>query len=69
MDFRIKKRLHFSHGRPSLAQLLVLIDRGHGELPVQATFIGRTVQTTANETIEVNVTEIDDAEKVVLMER
>src|SRR5271157_2125186 len=54
----------FSNGRPSLVQLLVLIDRGHRELPVEATFIGRTVQTTASE-----VTEVNDAEKVLLMER
>ena len=59
----------FSHGRPALVQLLVLIDRGHRELPVEATFIGRTVQTTANEVIEVKLTEIDDAEKVLLMEK
>ena len=59
----------FSHGRPSLVQLLVLIDRGHRELPVEATFIGRTVQTTDNEVIEVKLTETDNAEKVLLMER
>ena len=59
----------FSHGRPSQVQLLVLIDRGHRELPVEATFIGRTVQTADNEVIEVKLTEIDDAEKVLLMER
>jgi len=47
----------------------VLIDRGHRELPVEATFIGRTVQTTDNEVIEVKLTEIDEAEKVLLMER
>jgi pyrimidine operon attenuation protein/uracil phosphoribosyltransferase len=47
----------------------VLIDRGHRELPVEATFIGRTVQTTDSEVIEVKLTEIDDAEKVLLMER
>ena len=59
----------FSQGRPAVVQLLVLIDRGHRELPVEATFIGRTVQTTANEVIEVKLTEIDDAEKVLLMEK
>jgi len=59
----------FSRGRPSQIQLLVLIDRGHRELPIQATFIGRTVQTTMNEVIEVKLTEIDNAEKVLLMER
>ena len=59
----------FSHGRPSHVQLLVLIDRGHREIPVEATFIGRTVQTTKNEVIEVKLTEIDGAEKVLLMEK
>ena len=59
----------FSHGRPSRVQLLVLIDRGHRELPVEATFIGRTVQTSDSEVIEVKLTEIDEAEKVLLMER
>src|ERR1700761_7132661 len=50
----------FSHGRPSLVQLLVLIDRGHRELPVEATFIGRVIQTTANEVIEVKLSETDE---------
>src|SRR5229473_3432342 len=48
---------------------MVLIDRGHRELPVEATFVGRTVQTTDKEVIEVKLTEIDAAEKVLLMER
>jgi pyrimidine operon attenuation protein/uracil phosphoribosyltransferase len=59
----------FSHGRPSRVQLCVLIDRGHRELPVEATFVGRNVQTTMNEVIEVKLTEIDNAEKVLLMEK
>ena len=59
----------FSHGRPSRVELLALIDRGHRELPVEATFIGRTVQTTSNEVIEVKLTEVDGAEKVLLMEK
>jgi pyrimidine operon attenuation protein/uracil phosphoribosyltransferase len=59
----------FSHGRPRRVQLCVLIDRGHREIPVEATFVGRNVQTTMNEVIEVKLTEIDDAEKVLLMER
>jgi pyrimidine operon attenuation protein/uracil phosphoribosyltransferase len=59
----------FFHGRPSLVQLLVLIDRGHRELPIEATFIGRTVQTTKNEVIEVKLMEVDNADKVLLMER
>ena len=59
----------FTRGRPSQVELLVLIDRGHRELPIEATFIGRTVQTTANEVIEVKLSEIDNAEKVLLMEK
>ncbi|MGB9233601.1 MAG: hypothetical protein WCC04_04245 [Terriglobales bacterium] len=47
----------------------MLIDRGHRELPIEATFTGRTVQTSNNEVIEVKLTEIDEAEKVLLMER
>src|SRR5450755_1785648 len=59
----------FSHGRPRRVQLCVLIDRGHREIPVEATYVGRNVQTTTNEVIEVKLTEIDEAEKVLLMEK
>jgi pyrimidine operon attenuation protein / uracil phosphoribosyltransferase len=59
----------FFHGRPSRVQLLVLIDRGHRELPIEATYIGRTVQTTMSEVIEVKLTEVDNVDKVLLMER
>ena len=56
-------------GRPRRLQLCVLIDRGHRELPIEAAFIGRTVQTTENQMIEVKLREVDDAEKVLLMEK
>ena len=59
----------FDHGRPSRVQLLALIDRGHRELPIEARFIGRTVQTADNEIIEVKFQEIDETEKVLLVER
>jgi pyrimidine operon attenuation protein / uracil phosphoribosyltransferase len=59
----------FDHGRPSRVQLLVLIDRGHRELPIEARYVGRMVQTSANEIIEVKVREIDNQEKVMLVER
>ena len=59
----------FDHGRPARVQLLVLIDRGHRELPIEARYIGRTVQTTDDEIIEVKFQEIDDMEKVLLVER
>ena len=59
----------FRAGRPRRLQLCVLIDRGHRELPIEAAFIGRTVQTTENQMIEVKLREVDDAEKVLLMEK
>ena len=59
----------FDHGRPRLVQLCVLIDRGHRELPIEALYVGRKVQTTAREIIEVKLREVDDAEKVLLVER
>jgi pyrimidine operon attenuation protein / uracil phosphoribosyltransferase len=59
----------FDHGRPARVQLLVLIDRGHRELPIEARFVGRNVQTTDLEIIEVKFQEIDGMEKVLLVER
>jgi pyrimidine operon attenuation protein/uracil phosphoribosyltransferase len=59
----------FDHGRPSRVQLLVLIDRGHRELPIEAKFVGRVVQTTDIEIIEVKFHEVDGMEKVLLVER
>jgi pyrimidine operon attenuation protein/uracil phosphoribosyltransferase len=59
----------FDHGRPARVQLLVLIDRGHRELPIEARYVGRTVQTTDDEIVEVKFQEIDQTEKVLLVER
>src|SRR5258707_171557 len=59
----------FLHGRPSRVQLLGLIDRCHRELPIEATFIGRTVQASMNEVVEVKLIEVDNGDKVLLMER
>jgi pyrimidine operon attenuation protein/uracil phosphoribosyltransferase len=58
----------FDHGRPKSVQLLVLIDRGHRELPIEARFIGRTVPTSSREIIEVKLREIDNDEQVLLVE-
>ena len=59
----------FEHGRPARVQLCVLIDRGWRELPVEATYVGRHVQTAANEIIEVRFKEVDSEERVVLVEK
>jgi pyrimidine operon attenuation protein/uracil phosphoribosyltransferase len=58
----------FDHGRPNSVQLLVLIDRGHRELPIQATYTGRHIPTSSREIIEVKLKEIDDDEQVLLVE-
>lgn len=59
----------FDHGRPARVQLLALIDRGHRELPLEARYIGRIVQTTRNEIVEVRLKEVDNEERVMLVER
>jgi pyrimidine operon attenuation protein/uracil phosphoribosyltransferase len=59
----------FDQGRPAVVQLLVLIDRGHRELPIEAQYVGRTVQTSDIEIIEVKFQEIDGVEKVLMCER
>src|SRR5437588_1176069 len=56
----------FQYGRPRRVQLCVLIDRGNRELPIEATYIGRTVQTTSKEIIEVRLREVDNVEQVML---
>ena len=59
----------FRQGRPKKVQLCVLIDRGHREIPVEATFVGRKVQTTELEIIKVQLREVDDVDKVLVVER
>jgi len=59
----------FDHGRPARVQLLVLIDRGHRELPIEAAFVGRKVQTTDTQIVEVKLNEVDNLEKVQMVER
>ncbi len=58
----------FDQGRPKSVQLLVLIDRGHRELPIEARYIGRTVPTSRREIIEVKLREVDQDEQVLLAE-
>jgi len=59
----------FDQGRPQRVRLAVLIDRGHRELPIEASFVGRHVQTSSREIIEVRLSEVDNQERVMLVER
>ncbi len=58
----------FDLGRPLRVRLCVLIDRGHRELPIEASFVGRRVETTGDQIIEVRLNEVDQQERVMLME-
>ena len=58
----------FDHGRPRRVRLCVLIDRGHRELPIEATFVGKRVTVGPREVIEVMLREEDQVEKVVLLD-
>jgi pyrimidine operon attenuation protein/uracil phosphoribosyltransferase len=59
----------FDLGRPRRVSLCVLIERGHREMPIEAQYVGRSVQTSATEIIEVRLREIDKEERVVLVDR
>ena len=55
------------YGRPSAVELLVLVDRGHRELPIQADYVGRTVNTSRQEHVDVLLTERDGQDAVSLI--
>jgi pyrimidine operon attenuation protein/uracil phosphoribosyltransferase len=57
------------HGRPRRVELCVLIDRGHRELPIQADYVGRVLQTSDTELIAVCLREVDSHDRVMLCER
>lgn len=59
----------FDLGRPKRIRLCVLIDRGHREMPIEASFVGRTVETSDTEIVEVRLKEIDGEERVMLVDR
>jgi pyrimidine operon attenuation protein/uracil phosphoribosyltransferase len=56
-------------GRPKRIQLAVLVDRGLRELPIQADYVGKHIQTAEDETVEVRLNEEDQEERVVLFRR
>jgi len=56
----------YSWGRPQRVMLLVMVDRGHRELPIQPDFCGKKVPTSKNESISVRLHSIDNEEGVFL---
>ncbi len=53
-------------GRPRRVELLVLVDRGHRELPIQADYVGKRVNTSSAERVDVLINERDGQDKVIL---
>ncbi|CAN5202422.1 bifunctional pyr operon transcriptional regulator/uracil phosphoribosyltransferase PyrR [soil metagenome] len=54
-------------GRPRAVRLAVLVDRGHRELPIRADFVGKNLPSSAEERINVRLSEIDDSEEVTIL--
>jgi pyrimidine operon attenuation protein/uracil phosphoribosyltransferase len=51
-------------GRPKAIQLVVLVDRGHRELPIKADYVGKNLPTSPNESVQVHLAEIDGRDEV-----
>ena len=54
-------------GRPRKVELLVLVDRGHRELPIHADYIGKTIQTERDERVDVMLSELDGRDEILLI--
>ena len=55
-------------GRPRSIQLVVVVDRGHRELPIKADYVGKNVPTSARQSVQVKVLELDGVDEVVIGE-
>jgi pyrimidine operon attenuation protein/uracil phosphoribosyltransferase len=53
-------------GRPRAIQLVVLVDRGHRELPIKADYVGKNIPTSRRESVQVRLQEIDGTDEVVV---
>ncbi len=54
-------------GRPDRVQLAVLADRGHRELPIRPDYVGKNLPTTRSDRIQVELFEVDEVDRVVLL--
>ena len=53
-------------GRPRAIQLIVLVDRGHRELPIKADYVGKNLPTSSKQSVQVRLQEIDGVDEVVI---
>jgi pyrimidine operon attenuation protein/uracil phosphoribosyltransferase len=58
----------FDYGRPARVQLAVLVDRGHRELPIRPDYVGKNLPTARNERIQVQLLEVDEVDRILLLE-
>ena len=57
------------YGRPRVIQLVVLVDRGHRELPIRADYVGKNVPTARTEEVQVRLQEVDGRDEVVIIRK
>ena len=55
-------------GRPKAIQLIVLVDRGHRELPIKADYVGKNLPTALEQSVQVRLQEIDEVDEVLLQD-
>ena len=55
-------------GRPRSIQLIVLVDRGHRELPIKADYVGRNLPTSLRESVQVRLAEVDGVDEVLVVD-
>ncbi len=55
-------------GRPKTIQLVVLVDRGHRELPIKADYVGKNLPTSPTQSVQVRLTETDGRDEVEIQE-
>ena len=55
-------------GRPRMIQLVVLVDRGHRELPIKADYVGKNLPTSRAQSVQVHLTEIDGRDEVEIQQ-
>lgn len=57
------------YGRPASVQLMVLLDRGHRELPIRPDYVGKNIPTSKQERVNVQLQEVDGQDQVLLLRK
>jgi pyrimidine operon attenuation protein/uracil phosphoribosyltransferase len=57
----------FDYGRPDRVQLAVVADRGHRELPIRPDYVGKNLPTARSERVQVQLVEVDEVDRVLLI--